>query len=465
MICIVLQLLLQAVLARLLIPEEFGFVAVLSVFTAFFSIFSDIGISPAIIQFDKLNRKEYGNIFCFCIVLGICLTIVFCIIGLIAAWFYKESYYRQLFVVSSFSVFFTTLNSVPNGLLLKKRAFLSISLRQVIVNLIAVTAAFVAAFNGAGCYALILQSFLVALLIFLWNYCSVRTEIAPCKGGMCRTLKTIYKYSSFQLLWGIINYFSRNLDNLLIAKYMGSASLGYYDRAYKLTTYPVTNISTVITSALQPFLSAYKNDYETLFRKYLNIAKVMSLVAVYIAAICYHCSDEIVIIFYGNQWTESIPIFKVLSLSLYFQMVDNLITPVLQSSGRTDILLYSGGISTLITVVGIVVGILTRDTLMLASFVSIAYSLHFFVYALFVVCKLFKYPFAKYLGKFLPEMGFFILTIIAINFVKGAFSSQLNAIPLLTVKIVSISFIYFVVMTLSKQIIYIRKVLSKKNAD
>ena len=132
----IIQLIINLVLARLISPQEFGVVAIITVFSNFFILFSDMGIGPSIIQMKELRQKDYNNIFSFTFYAGILLMIGFIGAGHILAFVYQNNVYILLGRVLSISIFFSTLNIVPNAVLLKEQRFTEIGIRTALVSLI-----------------------------------------------------------------------------------------------------------------------------------------------------------------------------------------------------------------------------------------------------------------------------------------------------------------------------------------
>ena len=84
----------------------------------------------------------------------------------------------------------------------------------------------------------------------------------------------------------MFNYFARNADNLLVAKFMGDTQLGYYDKAYKLALYPEQNLTHVITPVIHPILSEYQDDKAYIYENYMKIVKILSLLGLFVVRIC-----------------------------------------------------------------------------------------------------------------------------------------------------------------------------------
>jgi PST family polysaccharide transporter len=171
---IVLNLVFIAILSRILTPEDYGIVAIITVFTAFFSILSDLGMGTAVIQNKTLTGIEINHIFTFSIYIAVGLGAVFCLFGFPLAWLYQNKVYIPIACIRALSLFFNTLNMIPNALLLKEKRFLLTSIRLIVVTIVTYGGTIVLALWDFKYYALIIQSILSAMLTFFWNMKSVK---------------------------------------------------------------------------------------------------------------------------------------------------------------------------------------------------------------------------------------------------------------------------------------------------
>ena len=164
---IIISLAVAGVLARLIDPEEFGVVAIATVIISFFSIFSDLGIAPAIIQNKHLTEDKLNDIFSFTLWTGIGISILFFLSSWPISLFYKQSSLLSICHLLSFNLFFASANIVPNALLFKDKEFKFIAYRSLFVQCIGGIIAILAAISGAGLYALIINPIFSSILIFI----------------------------------------------------------------------------------------------------------------------------------------------------------------------------------------------------------------------------------------------------------------------------------------------------------
>ena len=161
---ILISLIITGVLARLISPDKFGIVAVVTVITFFFSIFSDLGIGAAIIQNKELQQKDLNQLFSFTVWSGCILTLLFFLCSWPISFFYKEPGMKTITQLLAINLFFASANIVPNALLYKAKAFKFLAWRSLGVQVSGGIIAILAALGGAGLYALIINPILSSIL-------------------------------------------------------------------------------------------------------------------------------------------------------------------------------------------------------------------------------------------------------------------------------------------------------------
>ena len=253
---VVISLVVAGVLARLLSPDEFGIVAIATVIIAFFNLFTDMGVSPAIVQHKTLTREELSDIFSFTVWTGIGISVLFFAASWLIADYYNSDILRTLCQLLSVNLFFASATIVPGALFYRNKEFKFIAVRSFVIQISAGAAAVTAALCGAGLYALIINPIVSSILIFAISYQRYPQRLRLTLG--LTVLRKIFSYSAYQFLFNVINYFSRNLDKLLIGKYMGMSDLGYYEKSYRLMMLPLQNITQVITPVMHPIFSDFQ---------------------------------------------------------------------------------------------------------------------------------------------------------------------------------------------------------------
>lgn len=441
----VVGLLFAAILSRLLTPDQYGTVAVISVILSLFQLFCDMGFGTAVIQDKGLTDDQISDIFTWTLYIGIVLQIIFIGASFPISTFYEDSIYVPLGIILSFSLLLNAMNMIPNAVLLKQKRFKTITIRTIVASIISSLCTIIMAYKGMGVYALVVQSVLSALITFVWNELSVKLSI-KLKPAFA-SIKRIWGYSIYQFLAQFLNFFSRNLDNLLIGKYFSKADLGQYNKSYHLMQMPISYIPGVVGPALHPILSEHQDDPKYIYNAYLKLLKMFSLIGCFISAYLFYTADEIVIILFGDQWYAAILPFKILALSVWFQLATNTFGPIYLSIGKTKLMFRSVAASCALIVSSIIIGCLMGSIVYVAICVSVAYILNYFLSYWIMTRFGFGENFAKFLSNFWHEVLIFSV-LMAITLIPLTIG---NILVLFLVKSIMMVACYIVLLIITKQ--------------
>lgn len=385
---VIVQLLVQAVLSRILTPAEYGIVSAVNIFLVFFQLLADFGIGPAIIQNKDLTRKEVNSIFSFSLYIAFGLGILFVFLGYPMSLFYGNEVFIPISMILAIAVFFYGILVVPQSLLLKEQNFRLVNLTTVAGALVSGVVSIILAFLGFSYYAIIIGNTTKAITLFIVFY--IKTESKISLKFDWGPLKKIYSFSRNQFLFNFINYFSRNLDNLLIGRYFSSSALAYYDRAYQVSLYPNQVLTSVVTSVIHPILSDYADEKERIKRVYLRISNLLATLGLPLSVFLFFSAEEVILFLFGMQWEGSIMTFQILALSVWLQMILSSTGGIFQSGNRTDLLLLSGVLSTIFNVTGIVTGVILGQIEYVAAFLVLSFSLNFIQANYLIMIRLFN---------------------------------------------------------------------------
>lgn len=349
---LIVSIIVSMILARLLSPAEYGVVAIATVIISFLQMFCTMGIGPAVIQKD-LSDSAINSIYSYSLLFGLLLAILFWGSSWLIADFYANRLLLPVCQILCIQLFFAAINMVPNALMAKHQRFKDIAKRTLFLQVSSGILSIVAAWLGAGVYSLLISPVISSVGIYFWNrrYYKIKIDwtfnIEP--------IKQIFSYSSYQFLFEFVNYFSRNLDKLIIGKILNVDALGVYEKSYRLMQLPMQNVTSVINPVLQPVLRVLQNDKKELGEKYVKIIRLVATVSFPIGIILAGMSKEIIHIFYGNQWDDAIPIFSILALSLPLQMILSTSGAIYLVCNNTRMQFWLGLRNTITTVTGFLV--------------------------------------------------------------------------------------------------------------
>lgn len=445
---IFLGIFFSAILSRILTPNDYGVVAIVNVFTSFFIVLSNCGLGIAVIQRKDFGQDDINSIFTFSIYFGSVLTFIFILLAYPICIFFNNKEYLPICLLLSISIFFNSINSVPDALLRREKKFFLIGLRLIVVSFFTYGITIILALINFKYYALVIQSIISSMLIFIWNLKNIKVHFI--KKINWNILKSIFSYSGYNFLFNLINYFSRNLDKLLIGKSLGNEDLAQYNKAYHFMLYPVQNLTNVISPTLHPILSDYQDNINTVYEKYVKVVKLLSLIGVLVTAVCFICADEIISILYGVQWKSSAVCFKYMSLAIWTQMIGGTIGSIFAVLNDTKSHFFVTIFNTAIILVALITGAASKDIKIISLYISIALISHFFTTYYILIKKIMRKKFSSFLLVILPD---FLMIVILCTFMWTIkdFITIHNTILSFFVKSFIIAILYILLMSFFKQ--------------
>lgn len=356
-----ITLIISMVLARMLTPSEFGIVATASVLMAFLTIMVNFGLGPAIIQRKDLSQQDLDNLFTFSFYLGIVLGLLSFISSWFVADFYEDELLRPVVQILSFGLFLSSINMVPAALMSKHLRFKEMATRSIAFNAFFGILGIISAFLGAGVYALVCPQILSSLFTFFYNNHFYPVHFT--RHFSLLPVKKVFNYSVFVFINNIINYFSRNLDKLLIGKVLSQDALGYYDKSYRLMQLPLNYISSIVTPVMQPVMSSLQDNLDEMANKYTKIIRYIATLAFPIAVISFFSADEVIYVLFGAKWLPSADVFRLLAISIPFSLLSSPNGPMFMSCNATKQMFYCTISGTIVIIVSFILAAIYGKTI------------------------------------------------------------------------------------------------------
>ena len=356
LISFALNLLATFVLARMLLPSDFGLVGMVTAFTGFAAIIQDLGLSMAVIQKDRINHQQVSNLFWInvAVCVGIGLSFVLFSPLIVDLYHHDTRIYPIIFSYAAG----ISLNSVAiqhNALLSRQMKFGIIARGEIMASALSVVCGIGAALLGMGYWAIVIMNISSGLFynIIIWILCDWRPSLPVRKQGIRDFLNFGAGISGFN----VINYFSRNADNVLIGQRLGPAEVGFYSKAFQLLMLPLNQLRNPLVTVAVPAMSSLKNDAERYINYYRRFVFILAFFSMPVVACLALFSPELIRIVLGTQWAPSSTIFRGLALSGFIQPVASSIGLVMISSGYSGRYFIWGCINASITILGFLIGI------------------------------------------------------------------------------------------------------------
>lgn len=349
-----LQLSAMFILARMLVPEDFGLVATVAPLLAFIVLFQDIGLQQSVVQRKEITSAQLNRIFWTMMLLSIICASIIIVLSPAVAWFYKDQRLISLSIISTIPLLLNSMGALPLSIMTRNFKFKKIAYIVSASNVIGFAVAVLGAYQGIGYWALLAMPIVVAFVTTLGGF--FVSEWRPGKPQIGLE-KDILHFGMNFTGFNVVNFFSRNLDNILIAKYEGSAQLGFYDFAYKLLLLPLRSINDPIARVIIPILSRIQDDSERFRLIYLRVIGAMSLVVVPGVVAVTIVADQIVPILFGDKWGPIVPVFSWLGMASMVQVIGSSTGWIFISLGKTKEMLYLGVFSSVLTIIAFLVGL------------------------------------------------------------------------------------------------------------
>jgi PST family polysaccharide transporter len=344
-----------SVMARLLTPNDYGLIGMVAFVTGFVSMYKDLGLSAATIQRSEISSEQISTLFWINLLLSVGLALFTAAIAPLVAWFYGESQLTWITAVTAVGFIISGVAVQHEALLRRQMRYLALALIGLTSMAMGYVVGIVMAWNGFRYWALVASQLAVAATSTLLIFSFVRwTPGLPKRNTGVRSM---IKFGGNLTGFTTINYFSRNLDNLLIGRFWGAQQLGLYSRAYQLMALPIEQINEPVTSVAVPSLSRLIDSPESYRKAYLRMLEKIALLTMPCVVLMIVTSDWIIQIILGSQWVDATRIFVLLGVTALFQPVANTTGWLLISQGRTHHMLQWGLISGPIIMAAIVVGL------------------------------------------------------------------------------------------------------------
>jgi len=351
----IIFLIFSIFLARVLTPSMFGIVGMVTIFSNFAILFIDLGFSAALIQKKEVTQAHFSSVFWLNIGIGFLIYALFYICAPLISVFYNQPELTLLIRVICLSFIFTAFTSVQANILIKEMHFK----KKVIINwvamLIGYLVAFIMAYQGYGVWSLVMMTLITAILnaILYWMV----SKWIPLFIFEWNKIKELSSYGLNFMGEASVNYWSRNFDNFIIAKVLGSTDLGIYTRAYSLMLLPLRNVSTIVTKVMFPAFSQKQDDVALLKKYYLNIIQYIALITFPLMIGLSLVSKEFVLLFFGNKWSAMIPILSILSGLGAIQSIVSLNGLIYNSLGKVNIAFKVSLFTNFILIIAFIIGV------------------------------------------------------------------------------------------------------------
>lgn len=332
-----IQFVIMIIMARLLTPEDYGLVGMLTIFLAVSQSLIDSGFSQALIR--KQNRTEVDNstVFYFNIAVGLALYLLFYISAPWVADFYGLPELSLVMRVVCLGIIFNSLAVVQRALLTVRIDFKTQAKASLIAAVISGMTGIILAYTGFGVWALVCQQ-LVNLgisTLLLWIF----SKWKPMRTYSWKSFRELFSFGSKLLASGLLDTTYNNIYPIVIGKVFSAGDLGHYTRAQQFSVFPSSNITGILQRVTYPVLCSIQNDIDRLrgvYRKFLKLsAYVVFPLMTGLAAVSF----PFIRIVLGEKWIFCAALLQIICFSMMWYPIHAINLNLLQVQGRSDLFL------------------------------------------------------------------------------------------------------------------------------
>ncbi|WP_316835589.1 lipopolysaccharide biosynthesis protein [Pedobacter nutrimenti] len=402
------------ILARILLPKEFGLLAMLSVFIAVGNSLLEGGLTSSLIRSSGLSQEDYSTVFFFNLGGSVVIYLLVFMMAPYISAFYHQDVLTLVLRVYALDFILNAFFGVQNARLTKEMNFkiqMAIQIPSVFIGgLLGVGLAL----NGFGVWSLVwmnlLQSFISTLLHWMYS------GWLPSPVFSKRCFKQHFHFGYKMTLTGLLDILYRNIYVLIIGRYFSITQLGFYSRADSVSQLPVSNISAVINKVTYPMFATIVNDDLQLKRVYKKLMQQVLFwnapVLIFLAVV----AEPLFRLLLTSKWLPAVPYFQILCMAGVIYPLHAYNLNILKVKGRSDLILKLEMIKKVLCVAGIL-GVVSFGIYGLLYFQLGFNFLGYYINSIYS-SKLINYPVREQISDIFP--------ILVISFLSGIFCYALD---------------------------------------
>lgn len=440
----IVSVIVTIVLTRLLAPEDYGVVSIVTVIITILNVFMTSGFSASLIQQEDVEQIDYSTVLYFSILLGFLLYVgVFAISPILAA-FYNLPQLELVLKILALKIPLSALNSVQQAYVSRNMLFKKFFISTVTATVVSGIIGVVMAYTNFGVWALVAQdlSNVVTISVVLWFSVGWR----PTLQFSFKRLKILFDFGIKIFIQTLFNTIYANIRSLLIGGFYSPTDLAYYTKGNQYPNLIVTNVDTAVSKTMFPVMSREQSDLDRIKVLTKRTAQVSSYIMSPILIGFFVCAKQIVSVVMTDKWLPAVPYIRIICICLLIRASQTAILQAIKSIGRSDIVLKMD-IPVRILALIILMFTIRFGVIYIAISEIIIEFLALLIYS-YYSSKLLNYSYLEIFGDFLKNV---ILAVIMgeVVYLIGV-ASGLNMLLTLIIQIVIGGIIYIVLSILLK---------------
>ena len=326
-----------SILARLLSPADFGYIAMATVVTEFAALFSGFGFANILIQRPVATRLQFDTVFWASATLGVVTAFCVFMLSFVAGWFFADPMTGSLLRVLCWTFLLGGLTTVHEAILARLMRFSTDFWIQITALAVRATTAIVLAYLGFGVWSLVGGALASSLATVVLNFVAV--PYLPRMKCNLSYLASTWMISGSYLGRGLLYYVDMNIDLLLIGRHLGATPLGYYQNARSLTDEVRGRIAMPLQRVLFPAFSALLPHNERFQQSVIRSGRVLAAIVIPVGVGASAIASELVPVLYGAKWLAMVPLITMLGISTALKASTAIASPIFSATNRVDLAL------------------------------------------------------------------------------------------------------------------------------
>jgi len=372
-----LNFIIGIILARLLNPEEFGLIGMITIFISISKSFINSGFGSALIRKKNCSQHDYSTVFYFNLAVGIIFYFLLFFSSYAIGNFFNQPQLENILKVLGFLIIIESLTMIQRTILTKRVDFKLQARISVISSVVSGIIAILMAYRGFGVWSLVAlqlsRQAITSFLLWLWNNWKPRLIFSM------ESFKELFSFGSKLLVSGLIDTTFRNIYYLVIGKFFSAQDLGFYTRAQAFSNFPSQNLNRIISRVSYPVLADIQDDIPRLRINYQKLIRSTMFITFTLMLGMAAVAKPMVLTLIGEKWLPSVVYLQLLCFVGMFYPLHSLNLNMLQVEGRSDLFLKLEIIKKVLAVPVIAVGIFWGIKIMIAGMIinsMIAYFLN-----------------------------------------------------------------------------------------
>lgn len=434
------------ILARLLVPEDFGLLGMIFVFITLSNTLMDSGVTSSIMREQNPKEEDFSTLFVSNVFFSVVIYIILFFVAPFIANFYDNQIITDIIRVYGLTIIIQAFVQVQSVYLIKQLNFKKQTLMKLPSIVISSIIAIWIAYNGYGVWSLVWmylsQNFFWALFHWLFGDWRPKTHFQK------KIFKKHFGYGYRMTLVELMNNISANIYQIVIGKFYNPTLVGYYTQSLTLRQVPVSNIYGAAIKVLFPAFAKIQNDREAMVRNFFRVQEILLLILVPILVFLAYNAEDILVVLFSENWRGAKIYLQVVSIAGISNILSNWNLAILKIVGHAKQILHTEFVLKVSLFLLIVLAILLKNINYLLICIIVFSLLTYLIYNL-KVCNVLNVSFGKSLRPIFSQLLLMILPLLATFSLDNIFSIN-NLFLSLSLNLLSFFGIYFILTSIFK---------------